>query len=254
MQIHRLRPLQIADLALPELVRTSEPAFADHTTRASHPATGRPLPRPLMTLVLSAAVLTGCSGAAETPPTQSPTSGWVSSGSTSAGSATSGSASGPPAASSSGGSGLGDHPVEETFKAKADAACNTWFGYIVNHQPPVEMSNLLAIRASDLPAAGKYLDTLPVNHDVTKTMSALGTPTQGAGSWAALLQAFQAFEAAQAAAIAAAKAADPAAWTASVTAAESTRDTVMNDLSDAGFHGSKDACRLVFSQSSSHGG
>lgn len=208
------------------------------------PSPPRRVMSPFVSLALCAAALAACSTAA-----QSPGAPEIGAGSSATSPSTSVSSPTTRAAPD-----LGEDPVDDAFKKKADTACSTFFAYISNHQPPIQMANLFAIPAADLPAVGAYYDSLPTSHDLVRTMTALGTPAKGTASWAVLLEDFPKYEEAQAAAIAAAKTAEASAWTARATALEAARDAIFNHLSDAGFHGGKDGCRLLFSQSSSHGG
>ena len=136
-------------------------------------------------------------------------------------------------------------PVDNAFKAKAEALCIAWLADRNKHQPPFYMGNPTAVTAAQLPQAGAWLDSLAVNHEVAASTSKLGAPAQGTESWSSLLSDFKAYQEHQTAAIAAAKSSDLGAWTTNATAADSARAAVLSGLTRAGLPASS-PCQIVF--------
>ncbi len=100
--------------------------------------------------------------------------------------------------------------------------------------------------------AGKFLDSLRMNHELVKGSSELGVPDAGKGSWSTLLSDFAAFENYETGAISGAMASDLVAWKTQSSAAEKARDAIISDLIVAGLAG-RDPCQDLFFLGAYHG-
>jgi len=132
-----------------------------------------------------------------------------------------------------------------------DALCQDWNNFASNHQYP-GAANPQAATIEELPKIAAWIDALPINHEIVVRATGLGTPAAGTAAWARVLADSATYQEAVATAMAAAKAGNLQAWQSAETSWGAARDTVREDLLEAGI-GGHSTCSLTFARHASHG-
>ncbi len=74
-------------------------------------------------------------------------------------------------------------PVEAAFIAAANNACEPFLDQGANKPFPYPSFDATNPLVTQLPAAGKYYDGLPINHQELNLVTAMGKPKRGRDTW-----------------------------------------------------------------------
>lgn len=134
--------------------------------------------------------------------------------------------------------------VDAATLAKANTACHPYLLYNMAHQFPWTDFTPEQPDVSLLPQIGDFFDKNPANHTLTADLKALGPSTEGAATWAHLLDDLHHRDEVATAQIALARKSDGAGFAANVAESRTVLAAVSSDLIDAGFK-LHDDCRSI---------
>ena len=128
--------------------------------------------------------------------------------------------------------------------------CVTLLADKVKHQSPdgYSVSNPDPAKMADLGAA---LDGQAITHTLVSTATELGSPSAAAASWTTVIADFGAYQTAATAAVTSSTKGNSAAFASTLSALESGKATIRDDLHAIGL-GNRSSCDLLFASGGGH--